>query len=129
MAFVGGRKGAAPALGVPHTMSRRLGERMLVRSLLVGLVALLIAAPAAGGGAYSHYACTLPNGAIGSLWQGDSGWRVVGDAQMGFSLSTDCRANGYFGARLTRAETTNNRSAFGWGYYAPVDTKVTGFRF
>src|SRR3954469_21476322 len=62
MAFVGGRKGAAPALGVPHTMSRRLGERMLVRSLLVGLVALLIAAPAAGAGAYAHYACTLHKG-------------------------------------------------------------------
>src|SRR4051794_17637553 len=101
---------------------------MLVRSLLVAVVAVLVAASTAVAGTYSHYACVYPNGRAGAaLSDGTNGWRAVGSSISSYSAFNECDRGGAFGALLSRESTSHASDSYGWRYEPPVGTKVTSF--
>src|SRR3954447_3839730 len=109
-------------------MPRRTGERMLVRSLLVGVAAVLVAASTAAAGTYSHYACMYPNGRLGApISDGSNGWRAVGKDIPGYTAYDDCANGGAFGVRLARDATSHAADSYGWRYFPPIGTSVSGF--
>src|SRR4051794_40636664 len=111
-------------------MPRRMGERMLVRSLLVAVVAVLLVASTAAAGTYSHYARVYPNGRTGApLSNGTDGWRPAGNVSNfpGYTSYERCSTDGAFGTKLTRETTSQAGNDYGWRYYAPLGTSVKGF--
>src|SRR3954454_15047986 len=111
-------------------MPRPVGEQMLHRWMyaLVGLLALLVVAPSADAGAYSHYACMYPNGRGGApLSDGTNGWRAVGSSIPSYTAFSECDRGGAFGARLTSDSSSHAPDSYGWRYEPPVGTSVTAF--
>src|SRR4051812_4276472 len=101
---------------------------MLVRSLLVGMTAVLAAASTAAAGTYSHYACMYPNGRSGApLGDAAGGWRPVGDNIPGYTAFDECARGSGFGVRLTRDATSHAGNSYGWRYEPPPGTTPRAF--
>src|SRR4051812_7109492 len=104
------------------------GERMLVRSLLIAVAAVLLVASTAAAGTYSHYACVYPNGRTGApIGDATNGWQAVGDNIPGYTAFNECARGSGFGVRLTREATSHAGNSYGWRYEPPPGTTPRAF--